>query len=263
MQKKLIPLLALLFSLMLTTSCLKEKTEYLPLGEVKLHKFENLANDPRLLFFVFETTNNYECLNYPIRYENSTSTGNIDVRLIDIEKTDFCLTAIGPATAEVNLGNYQTGSYPVKITIGNVENSGTLHVTNAQYILYLNSPQMMTIASDTLNRIPDSFIWGYAASSDTTDFPIVEAFLDSLENIGAAPVSIMQGEYGYFKIDQENEIEPLEVSNWSHSINFYYKFDESEAVLKDLVYHYYLSYYPKMFAYIRTSDGGIISSLQQ
>lgn len=263
MQKKLIPLLALFISLLLLMSCLKEKKEYLPLGEVKLHKFENLANDPRLLFFVFETTNNYECLNYPIRYENSTSAGNIDVRLIDIEKTDYCLTAAGPATAEVNLGNYQTGSYPVKITVGNVETSGELHVTNAQYILHLSNPQKITMASDTLNRVPDSFIWGFAAWNDSTDFLIVETFVDSLENSGAAPISIMQGEYGYFKIDQENEIEPLEVSNWSHSINFYYKFDESEAVLKDLVYHYYLSYYPKMFAYIRTSDGGIISSLQQ
>ena len=95
MKNPLISLLLLLFILFSLSSCLKNSTEYLPLGKVKLQMTEDLSINPRRLHFNFFTEEEYDCLNNSICYTSSSTAGNIDINLIDIEKATLCLTSIG------------------------------------------------------------------------------------------------------------------------------------------------------------------------
>jgi hypothetical protein len=260
MRNKTTLLLITLFGVLTFTSCLKDEKEYLPLGAVDLMMIEGLSEDARFLFFEFETEESYPCLNYFIRHESSASGGNIDINLIDIEKSDYCFTALGPAKAEINLGIYQIGTYAAMVQIGEVENTGTLQVTNSQYILTLDDPQMISISIDTLNRIPENLIWGYASYMDDEDIPVVDAFLDSLAQRGANPVSLLPGEFGYFSIDDDENIHLVDEPEWPMSKNFYYQFENPDEDLRDVLKHFYLYHYGDLFAFIRTSGGQIFSS---
>lgn len=259
-NKTILLLIITLIGVLTFTSCLKDEKEYLPLGSVELKMIEGLTEDARFLFFEFETEESYPCLNYFIRHESSASGGNIDINLIDIEKSDYCFTALGPAKAEINLGIYQIGNYSANIQIGEVGNTGTLQVTNSQYIFTIDDPQLITLSVDTLNRIPENFIWGYAAYMDDEDIPVVDAFLDSLVQRGAIPVALLPGEFGYFSIDDEGDIHLMDEPEWPMSKNFYYLFENPDEDLRDVLKHFYLYHYADLFGFIRTSRGQIFSS---
>jgi hypothetical protein len=260
MRNKFAFLMIIAAGLLFTASCMKDKREYLPLGEVEMYMIEGLAQDARFLFLEFETKEEYNCLNYFIRFDNNSSSGNIDLHLRDVEKSDFCFTALGPAKAEVNLGIYQIGTYQTSIKVDEVENSGTLQVTNSQYILTLNNPQMIDVLFDTLNRVPMNFIWGYAAYNSTDNQPVVDAFMDTLQAVGATQVTLLPGKFGYFDIDGENNIHLIDMPEWDYSENFYYRFEESNEVLREIIRHFYLYHHAEIFVFLRTSTGQVFTS---
>ncbi len=260
MRNRFVLLLIIAAGLLFTASCLKDKREYLPLGEVEMYMIEGLAEDARYLFLEFATKDDFNCLNYFIRFNNNSSSGNIDIHLRDVEKSDFCFTALGPAKAEINLGIYQIGTYQANIKVGELENSGTLQVTNSQYILTINDPQMLEVLFDTLNRVPMNFIWGYAAYTSPDDQPVVQAFMDTLQAVGATQVNLLPGKFGYFDIDSDNNIHLADMPEWDYSENFYYRFEGSDEVLREIIRHFYLYHHAELFVFLRTSRGHILTS---
>ena len=55
-------------------------------------------------FLRAETILDYPCVNYPINYSFSRIGTDIRIRFKYIENIEVCLTAIGPATCEIDLG---------------------------------------------------------------------------------------------------------------------------------------------------------------
>jgi hypothetical protein len=259
MQKFYITL-ALLLSALLMNSCLKTKKDPLPLGAVNMGFIETLSPDARYLNLYIFTGEDYPCLNYFINYDFSSDMGNLTIHLKHVDATDFCITGAGPATAQLNLGIYQNGTYQMNIKVANAENTGTLQVTPSQYIVLMNNPQMLTMLTDTLNRIPDDLTWGYVAYNDAVNEGLALSVLDSLQQIGATNIELTSGEYGYFALDEGGNITLIDQSEAKYNLGFIYEFEGEDQALKDVIRDFYINHSSDIFILIRTSKGNLYTS---
>jgi hypothetical protein len=263
MKKAILSSLLLLLILSLLSSCLKHEKEYLPLGDVNLQMTEELTVNSRRLHFNFFTEEKYECLDNIIRYSSSSGPENIDITLIDVEKSEFCLTGPGPAIETIDLGSFGPGNYPVFIKVGNTQNTGSLQVTDETYIIGFDDPQMLIAFYDTLNRIPDDFFWGVVGYHFEDDEVKVDAFLDSLESFGAQPRTLTPGEYGYFQVDSIGKIIIPENPNFNFTESFAYEYTEPIKKIQDLIDYFYGVYPNSIFIYLYNSKGEAYHSGQK
>lgn len=257
------PLNLLIFALLsavLLSSCLKIEKEYFPLTGVKLKMIEGLTNDQRSLYLYFETDETYPCVNYFIRYQYQNNQGNLNIHLRDVEKNNTCFGGEGPATAEINAGSYLIGVYQVELKVGQAQNSGTMVVSGSRYILHFPDPNHLTVLTDTLNRIPENIIWGYVAYKRLQDAPIAESVLDSLEQRGAAPVTLIPGDFGYFTLTPDGKITLIDKSSSEYQLNFVYGMIINEQAIRAVIRHFYVNNYDQVFIFIRTSKGQVFTS---
>jgi len=259
MQKFYITLVVLL-SVLLMSSCLKTKKDPLPLGAVKMGFIEVLSPDARHLNLYIFTEENFPCLNYFINYGFTSNSGNLTIHLKHVDATDFCITGVGPATAQMNLGVYQNGTYQINIKVANAENAGTLQVTPSQYIVTMDNPQMLTMITDTLYRIPNDLVWGYVAYNDAANEGLALSVLDSLQQIGATNVELTSGEYGYFALDEEGNITLMDQSEAKYNLGFIYEYEGEDQALKDVIRDFYINHSSEVFIFIRTSKGNLYTS---
>jgi hypothetical protein len=250
----------LLFIISLLSSCLKNEKEYLPLGEVQLQMTEELSVNSRRLHFNFFTEEEFECLDNTIRYSSSSDPETINISLVDVEVSDLCLTGPGPAIESIDLGTYELGNYPVNIKVADYENTGTLQVNQDMYVVGFNNPQMLTTYFDTLYRIPDNTIWGLVGYYELEGVEKVDAFLDSLESIGAMPLTLNQGDYGYFQADSAGKIIIPEYIGFEYSKSFVYDYSGSMAEVQNII-SYFADVYPQyLYIYLYNSEGQVFES---
>ncbi len=259
MKNPLISLLLFLFVASLS-SCLENDTEYLPLGSVELQMTEDLSVSPRRLHFNFFTEEDYECINYIIRHTSTSTAGNIDINLIDIEKTALCLTNHGPALVIIELDSYQPGNYQVLVKVGDVTNTGSLEVTEERYVITFDDPEMLTAQYDTLHRIPDDMIWGIVGYYSEEGELIVDSFLDSLENIGAQPRVLSTGDYGYFQADSIGQIIAPEGLEFNFTKTFVYDYSEPMGPVQEAINYFSNIYTNDLYIYLYNSEGEIFIS---
>jgi hypothetical protein len=252
--------LVLLLSALLMSSCLKTKKDPLPLGEVNMGFIETLSPDARYLNLYVFTEDDFPCLNYFINYDFDNDLGNLTIDLKNIEPTDFCITGAGPATAQMNLGIYQNGTYQMNIKVANTANTGTLQVSPSHFIVTMDNPQMLTMITDTLYRIPDNLFWGYVAYDDTLHETIANSVLDSLMQIGATNVELTSGDYGYFALSEEGNITLIDQSELTYKIEFIYGYEGGDEDLQGIIQDFYIIHSNKIFILIRTSEGNLYTS---
>lgn len=135
-----IPLITLLFS------CEKvQENELLIDSVVEIQMLDAAAAGSGDLLLRCKTLKEYICYNYVIGY-NKAGEGNtlkISFQHVSLGASQQCATAIGPATAEVNLGILEDGLYDLELNNGKLVNKGTLEVTAKELIL--NFPQQKGI----------------------------------------------------------------------------------------------------------------------
>lgn len=247
-------------TMFISSSCLKIEKEYYPIGSVNLRLVEGISPDTRALFLQFYTVEQFPCINYFIRYDYDNNAGNLKIHLKDIEKNEFCFTAQGPATAEMNIGSYLIGSYQFNLTIGDAVNAGSLQVTPSRYILSFPSPDKLVLVTDTLNRIPENTFWGYVAYDKQEFAGVAQSVLDSLENRGAVPATLIPGDFGYFTLDSDGKITLVDEPVQEYSVNFIYSQVDPEDEIKAVIRYFYLNHYDEVYIFVRTSNGQVLTS---
>jgi hypothetical protein len=73
-----------------------------------------------------ETVKEYGCLGYIIDYSQRRLGSNITIKFKYIEEPDGCLTAIGPATCDINLGELDNGEYSIKFKLNGETSEGEI-----------------------------------------------------------------------------------------------------------------------------------------
>ena len=223
-----------------TTSCNKddEMQEKPRLGVIEIKMFENIDSVPRVLQLRCETKEIFRCCNWPIRNTASVSDDDIDIRFEDIFIPDICLTAFGPATAQIDLGSLSEGTYNLNLSAPGSHNGGKLIVNDDYYKLNFPHTNKFVFPYDQLNRIPEHTIWGHVGYHSEDTEPLVESFIDDLRDKGAEPGDYLTGEYGYFRILNTGEIETSEHHGYHLIKPFIFDYQEDMSSVEELVKYY-------------------------
>ncbi|WP_277478146.1 hypothetical protein [Catalinimonas alkaloidigena] len=206
---------ALLIPLLLMFAC--EGEQAVPsntLGsEIELSMTEYIDADQRSLSFKFLTLKDFPCINYRIKHDMVVDQQAIKIVLEEVEVSDVCLDAIGPASAFVDLGMLDEKEYDLQIQMGSsLINHGTLSVSKDAYELNLLESEGIELAVPKLNRIPAQAVWGTIKYTDEERHKKVAAYFEEAMDIaGATDKKFSEGDYGYFKVSSEGKItQPIE-----------------------------------------------------
>lgn len=245
-----------------TIGCEKNETHKGIDSEINIRMVEVLDKSPRTLQMYFSTTKIYPCCNYPIDLSLKKSSNTFDISFKGVIETDMCLTALGPATATIDLGALSNGTYQLNFQNGSSWHSGQLVVSSDSYKVNLGSNSNFSFTNSLLNKIPENTIWGYVGYHKQETSALVQSFLDELLNLGANEKLYLPGDYREFEIDENGKIvQPGANSGYYFARSFVFQYSGDIAKVEQLVEQYARDYGTEyMYIGVYTDKGGQILS---
>lgn len=242
---KLNYLLVIIIFLWTTTSCRKNKAGTEKIND-KVNAYMSPASEKygnkQPFSIACRTEERYPCSNYSIIYNMSSSGNTFDIELEHVKTQEICLTAIGPATCTVPIGDVEDGNYNLNFFLNGRKNSYQLTVTDKSYSISGNSSTVaenqkyVDITEKILMKIPADIYWGKMWDHTGDNMQPAYRWLDSaLSSKGAVATKLEAGNYFYFKVDKSG----VPVSDdGSKSINYVYKYTGAIDDLKPIFKHF-------------------------
>lgn len=153
-----------------------------------------MESSSQALQMYFSTTKSYSCCNYPIDLSWKKSSNTIDIVFKGVIKADLCLTAIGPATASIDLGVLNNGTYQLNFYNEQVKQSGKLIVSSEGYKTNFADNSNFRFTTMTLNKRPENTIW---LAISYREEEVLSSFLEALMNLGASEKTFSRGYYSF------------------------------------------------------------------
>jgi len=171
---------------------------------------EGVAKGPASLLLHCSTEKMYPAL-YPIVVDYRQSSGNIVIWFLGVNTAGPAPAAIGPASATVDLGALDNGTY--NLTLSNplsnrmTTYTGVLTVSSGSYRIDLDDNPDFCFTNNPLNKTPENTIWGEIFGIGGPELPPpLQSFLDELVNLGATAGTYSPGYYYGFQIDSSGNI---------------------------------------------------------
>lgn len=229
------PLVYLLFGLLILIGCKKDSTADNIDSAIVVSMWETRDSVNRILQLHCKTVTIYPCSNFSILSDVDIYANKININFTEIFVPDACLTALGPATAIVDLGSLTSGTYDLNINVGKKNTKGKLIVTNDRFYMLLQNPQKLQLTNAELRRVPTNTIWGSISYQSSSSEEMAQSFIDSLISLGATFEAFAPGDYGYFQLDSNGQIIPT-ANSGSHFVNhFIFRYSGISANLQTLV----------------------------
>ena len=224
--------------------------------DVDVEMKEYLNGTQRSLMFKFFTTRDFGCINNRINYSFQQSTDGLAITLLEVEEPSACLKAMGPASAFVDVGSLNIGTYDFTLHIGkSISNTGTLTITPESYQLVLNGEAGMNLENLQLQRIPKNTIWGTVKFDGAADESLARSFVNQLTKLGATQDRYTEGNYGFFEVDATGKmIQPM-VTNEHQPFTFLmgYQGDQEEVI--SLLSEIHRNYGDQVMIRLNMADG--------
>jgi hypothetical protein len=210
---------------------------------INIRMVEIFDKSPRTFQFHCSTKKIYPCCNYPIVVERQQSSNSIDISFKGIIESDLCLTALGPATAIIDLGALSDGIYNLNLYYGKVKRTGNLVVSSDSYKINFHDNSVFSFTHKELNRIPEHTIWGTVGYHKQETSSLVQSFITELMELGAEKKSYRGGHYGGFEIGKNGDIvQPGEESGYYFARSFIFRYSGDIAAVDQLVGQYARDY---------------------
>jgi hypothetical protein len=115
-----------------------------------------------------------------------------------------CATSVGFARSNFGIDNLAPGTYSLVLNLGNRKTTGSLLIQTDRVELSTCDTNLVAVRQPLLRRIPPNTIFGHAsAGASPAAQAVVLSLRDSLIRLGAQPLTLPPGTYGwYFGIDQ-------------------------------------------------------------
>lgn len=256
-MKKLIQFITLLI---LFYGCKKDPLIDRIDSEIKVELAESFDGKQRLLKLYCSTQKEYQCSNFGIKSTLNVTSNKIEINFKSIITYDLCQTSIGPARTTIDLGEIKNGNYNISITVDGLKSEGQLTVTNESYSINFKNLEKLQLINSKLNRIPANTIWGYIGFHKESTSSLVQSFIDSLQFLGASVRKYDVGEYGYFKIDLNGNILPIQNSGYSFTRSYILNYSGLTNPLKELVKKYGKNFGDALNIELKTTEGEIFRS---
>lgn len=231
--------LFLLITFLSSISC--EKTtnyEYQLIdADIVIRMSEELGNPTRSFKLGLQTDKAYPCINYALLTSSTMTTEKISVEVFGINAPKVCFTALGPACSVVPVANTQNKTYDIEFKIGTNISTGKLICTSNEFKLQMNDQLQIKINGPVLKRVPVNTIWGTVGYHNSTSIDKVNEFINSIKSAGASEVTLEDGNYNYFEIENGKIKEPINSGYW-FTKTFVYKFSRDKNLIKSIIKDY-------------------------
>ncbi len=221
-------------------ACQKDDEMYDLDGVVMLELREYATDGERKLGLYAETKDGYPCLNFLIDYELTHVSDGIHLHFLGVKAPTVCLTAIGPAKAFVDFGKMDDGLHQLHFKLNNEHSQGSLLVSETLMELNIASmpPASLVFKEHEMVRLENYHAWGYIHAKSTKPDMEMAAFFEDLWDIGAKKESLEPGNYGFFRITEENWYFFENMQQYRPQNPFVVQFDEEFDQLCDLADDY-------------------------
>jgi hypothetical protein len=206
--------------------------------EFAIDLFEKLG-EPREFQFKVATLEQLECTNYFISTNAALSFNRVTLNVIDLLAPNDCIAGLAPATGMAEVGALPLGYFNLDIHLKNaIENDGTLKVFQDSIVVDLDSQDGLEMAHEVLLRIPEHAIWGYTAyNNKDAGAGVANSFLSDLANM-AETGEWAKGYYGYFRLDENNDLILSPPPNHTYFQTFLFTYHDDISGLEDMLRYY-------------------------
>lgn len=229
--------------------------------EFNISLIESLG-EQRGLDMRVETINAQSCLNSVMNFSYSylpNSTLHF-LTLNEIIEPENCDEGDSPVVTDIALASPIAGSYNMDINLlYEIRNVGQLEITEEYYDLRLDTELGINLPYNRLNRIPDQTIWGYFAYKNEAQNFIAEEFVKDLEEL-AMEFDFITGEYGHFRIEDDNRFNLEVETDKDFYQTFLYRFEGSVSDLEQMINEKFCSVYQSTIdVKVFTSEGELLT----
>lgn len=254
----LIVLLTLLINLIGCEDTVSDNTSYTSIdSRINIKLREELSANSKNVVLNCRTERIYGCINYGIDYSVIKNTNNFKIKFSRIIISDVCLTALGPASAQINLGNLSSGTYDLNLEVNGKTESAVLTVTDSLYQINFQPGFNFKFDNTKLNRVPQYLIWGSVGYINDSLTIAADTFIDSLQILGATQKNISPGDYGFFEIDSFGNI--VAPDNHGYPFIKMYKFEYQSDLnnIKELMKRIQYQYVNQIYISCNTWQGDV------
>jgi hypothetical protein len=202
-------------------------------SKIKVTLRHQLSEDETKLTLLSETENIEPCFNFVIKTHESKQGNKISIKYLDILRSDFCLTALGPARSAFTFKPV-LDVYDIEFVNDGIRNEGQLKNLEDRFVLELANSQNVHITNSPLFKIPSYTYWGNVGYHRTESKDLVDEFISLLENQGADFRTFQDGNYGYFEIDG-GEVIPPNPHGYHFIETFVFIFEGNEDAFRDKI----------------------------
>lgn len=217
---------------------------------------ETLSTQSRTFNLQVQTLDNLDCMNYTIAHSLNQNNGTIQFSINNIVDPVDCIVGNAPAKTTINLETMANGVYNIEINLreNEIVNKGQLIIDEYQFILSTESDYGISFPYTTLRRVPENAVWGYLEFDDLSNYEnVLENFhlLLSLMTTTAYPLN---GEYGYFRISN-NEITTVydDGRKIDNNLFYYQNIDDIDDLTSAL--QAFRDQYPEVSFHVLLSNG--------
>jgi hypothetical protein len=202
-MKMRITLLFLAIGLVFLESCSRLNSKELIVDvdkEFTVQPWERLDEFGGGLQLNVATLKNEECGGTGINYDARTVGTKVKVTLLNLSFPANC-GSIAPARDTVKMPAMQPNTtYDLEINLKDVvTNTGKLIVEDGKFTVNMVNESGIVLQSKQVLRVPQNSFWGILAN-DAGNEKVATQMLDSLKTV-ATPISMVNGDYGYFSVD--------------------------------------------------------------
>ncbi|MFN2395381.1 MAG: hypothetical protein ABR597_06800 [Bacteroidales bacterium] len=209
MKRKLLSIFLTFLGISLLSSCSRDDDKDFPFTHISLMHFENFTGQGRELVFYLETLEEFPCSNFQISAQVTTLRDYLEIQASNIDIPSYCVTAIGPATRSLMLGDPEQIPGSVSFWVNDLRHDFSLLLNDESIELVEEAffDDRLTFVREKLMRIPDHTVWGYLVS-DSIDEKIVipDELMLMFEDAGAELLPLSEGDYHYFLAGEEQSV---------------------------------------------------------
>lgn len=254
--------LVLFLSLFIFNACddtVSDNSSYTSIdSRINIKLSEELFTNSKKVVLHCRTERIYGCMNYGIDYSVIKTANNFRIKFSRIIISEICLTALGPATNRINLGELNNGTYNLTLEVNGKEESAALIVTDSLYQINFQPGFNFKFDNTELHRIPQHLIWGSVGYINDSLTNVVDTFIDSLQILGASQINLSSGDYGFFEIDLFGNLLPPEYHGYPFIKMYKFEYQNDANDIKELMKRIQQQYVNQIYISCYTWQGDVI-----
>lgn len=202
--------------LALLTSCLRNEELDTNFSRLRLTYYEQFTSEGRELVFYLATVEDYPCSNFLIQSHVRRHFDRFDIECKGVYIPNYCATAMGPATSELNLG--LLSQIPARFTIWVKQEAHVFELSidehRLDFIRREKFNNLLIVEHQQLNRIPEHTVWGFMKTSNADLKEKAKALEQQFLNAGAELRLLSPGDYYHFRVEHA-------VPVWDHAFTYH------------------------------------------